>query len=104
MVINRSFLLLGVVILQGCTEGLIYTHTTRPLTTNYERTPNNINSKSGDGATKQIDIQLSVEWDSNGIGEIAREHGFEEVYYADIETFEVLFGIWEKEYVHIYGR
>ena len=42
-------------------------------------------------------------WDTNGIGEIGKENGLEEVYYADLETLSVL-GIWTQRWVHVYGR
>ena len=39
---------------------------------------------------------------SKHFGEIAKEHGFETVYYADLETLSVL-GVWTQQYVHVYG-
>jgi hypothetical protein len=35
-------------------------------------------------------------------GTIARDYGFEEVYYADLQTLRVL-GVWPQRFVTIYG-
>jgi hypothetical protein len=90
--------------MQGCVRGLLYTHTTKPLTTDYQQTPAGSGLNTAHGDTKHINIHLQVKWDSNGIGEIAKSNDIREVYYADIETISVLFGIWQQQYVHIYGK
>ncbi len=46
---------------------------------------------------------LHFMWDSNAIGDIAKEHGIETVYYADLEELSVL-GIWHEYTIHIYGK
>lgn len=89
------------VICTGCTQGFIYDRTTRPLTTNFNQTP--FGSDNAHGSTKQVTFQVEAKWDTNGIGEIAREHGLEEVYFADIETFRIL-QFWEKNTVRVYGK
>lgn len=104
MVIKHLAVLACIVVMQGCTQGLLYSHTTTPLTTNYQLTPNSDADKRGDGSTKHIHVQLQAKWDTNGIGEIAKEHGLHDIYYADLEKVSVLLGIWEQEYVHIYGQ
>ena len=86
----------------GCASpfGLVYTHTFEPLSTDYHRTP--VVSDQSAGDVKQIQYYVRVSWSSNGIGEIAKEYGFDEVYYADLETLSVL-GIWEQQWAHVYG-
>ena len=37
-----------------------------------------------------------------GIGSIAKENGFKEVYYADLRTLSIL-GVWTQRFVTIYG-
>lgn len=69
--------------------------------TDFAATPAGSERSSGD--IKTVTFYVSVEWDKNGIGTIAKEHGIEEIYYADIETFIVL-GYWQQQRVHIYGR
>ncbi len=100
----RVAAILSVLLLCGCMQGLIYTHTTRPLTTHFDRTPVG-NGSEGEGDVKEVryNLYLRVLWDENSIGTIAKESGFDEIYYADIETFSVL-GIWNQYRVHVYGR
>lgn len=89
-------------LLAGCagTFGLIYSHTRQPLTTDFHRTPASTQTASGD--TKQIDYYVRVLWSGNAIGDIARQHGFETVNYADLETLRVL-GVWTQQWAHVYG-
>ena len=81
-------------------SGCVYTHTVKPLTTDFHDTP--VVSDKGRGDTKQVDYYVRLTWSSNAIGQIAKENGFEEVYYADLETLQIL-GIWTQEWAHVYG-
>ena len=82
-------------------SGCIYTHTVEPLTTNFHDTPVMLDTAMGD--VKQIDYYVRLSWSANAIGEIAKEAGFEEVYYADLETLSI-FGIWTQQWAHVYGK
>jgi len=82
-------------------SGCIYSHTVIPLTTDFRSTPTGDESRSGD--VKQVTFYVSVTWDENGIGAIAKEHGIEEIYYADIEKIRVL-GYWKQQRVRVYGH
>lgn len=84
-------------VLSGC----IYAHTVAPLTADFTGTPAGNGSSSGE--IKTVTFYVSVEWDKNGIGTIAKKHGIEEIYYADIETVSV-FRYWTQKRVHVYGR
>ena len=89
-------------VVSGCTSGGIYSHITRPLVTDLRGTP--IGEKTAAQDIKHFTIEgYHIEWDSNAIGEIAKNHGIEEIYYADLETLSIL-GIWSQYHVHIYGR
>ena len=82
--------------------GRIYTHVRRPLDVNYDRTETSLDTRRGD--VRRITYSnLRVDWGENAIGELGRQAGFEEVLYADLETFSIL-GIWTQNWVHIYGR
>jgi hypothetical protein len=76
------------------------THTFEPLTTDFHNTPVVNDQAAGD--TKEIDYYVRVLWSGNGIGEIAKQYGFDTVNYADLETLKVL-GIWTQEWAHVYG-
>ena len=92
---------LAVLLLCAGLAGCVYSHTTRPLTTDLHGAT--IVDATSSGDVKQFDYYLRVVWDSNGIGQIAAENGFEEVYYADLETLRIL-GIWTQQWVHVYGK
>ncbi len=95
--------ILGALLLCGCTYGAIYTHVTRPLTTHFDRTPvGNGFHAEGDVKELRYNAYLRVLWDENSIGSIAKDAGFKQIYYADLETFSVL-GIWSQYRVHVYG-
>ncbi len=94
----RLVLLLGAcLVLSSC----IYAHTVEPLMTDFRATPTGDGVSSGE--IKRVTFYVSVEWDKNGIGSIAKKHGIEEIYYADIETTRVLW-YWRQQRVQVYGR
>jgi len=101
--VARIAAILGVLLLCGCTYGAVYTHITRPLTTNFHRTPvgDGFHAK-GDVKELRYNAYLRVLWDENSIGSIAKDAGLSELYYADLETFSIL-GIWTQYRVHVYG-
>lgn len=88
-------------LLSSCAQGFLYAHTTQPLTTNFQATP--VGGEMGHGSTKQISVQVQAQWDSNGIGEIAKQANLETIYFADIETLRIL-RFWKKKTVHVYGQ
>jgi hypothetical protein len=92
----------GILLLASCTPyGLLYTHIKKPLDTNMSQTPMIDNNVQGD--IKHIRFYVDVMWDSNAIGDIAKKHGIETIYYADIEMLSVL-TIWNRYTVHVYGN
>jgi len=91
--------------LTGC--GLIYTHVTKPLDTNFtgqQIEPLDGMSIHGRNSSKHLTVEsLQVEWGDRGIGQLAKDFGLQKVYYADIETLSVL-SIWRQRWIHIYGE
>src|SRR5512135_172247 len=92
----------------GTLFGGIYFHTVQPLTFNPLPTEFEEGSKEGRGRINQIQYPLtsaiSMRLGKNGLGEIAKAQGIQKIYYADIERWSALFGLWSSEVVHIYGR
>jgi len=82
-------------------SGCIYSHTVEPLMTDFELTPTGDEPSSSE--VKSVTYYVTVEWDENGIGTIAKANGIEDIYYADIETTRIL-RFWKRRRVHIYGR
>lgn len=81
--------------------GYVYSHTTEPLMTDFSSTP--AAAERSSGAVKTLTFYVTIQWDKNGIGAIAKANGIEEIYYADVETIKVL-NYWQRRRVHIYGR
>ncbi|MBU1052381.1 MAG: hypothetical protein KKC46_00950 [Proteobacteria bacterium] len=83
-------------------KGYVYTHITTPLDINADKTPiGPAESKKGD--IKHIHYRVDIKWDSNAIGDIAKQSGLNEVYFADIETLSIL-SLWSQYTVHVYGK
>jgi hypothetical protein len=98
------WLIVMAVVLQvsGCGMGIIYTHTVHLLTLDMDRTP--LVPTSNEGDIKHIQLRgIGVAWDSTAIGDIARKHGMNELYFADLETLSVL-SIWHQHTLHVYGK
>jgi hypothetical protein len=93
-----------VVVLSGCTTGIIYTHTMQPLTLDLHSTK--IVPTGGEGDVKHLVLiypPLSAAWDDAAIGDIAKKNGIQELYFADLETLRILY-IWNRYWVHVYGK
>ncbi len=92
----------------GTLWGGIYSHTVEPLTFNRHPTMLKESERDGVGRVNQFTYPLtagmSIRLGRNGLGDVAKEHGIETIYYADIEHWSALFGLWSSEVVHIYGR
>lgn len=88
--------------LSGCGGGYFFTHVVEPLDVNLDNTPV-FQAKGGSGNTKRVRYYVDIEWDSNGIGDIVRRAGLDEVHYADLETLSIA-GIWQQRFVNVYGK
>lgn len=84
-------------------DGLLFKHTIEPLDLDMNQTP--VGTKARSGSIKHIQYSyIGASWDSNAIGDIARQRGIETIYYADIETVSVLLRIFNFYTVHVYGE
>jgi hypothetical protein len=81
--------------------GFLYTRTVEPLS-RHNKPVQAFSDYAAQGDRKGLEIQnVSVIWDDNAIGEIARKSGLKKIYYSDLETRRVLF--WSRQIVHVYG-
>ena len=86
----------------GCTAGILYQHTVEPLTINHRATP--AAGTRGESEIKHIQFSYAgIMWGEAALGDIAREKGLQELYFADLEYLSVL-TIWRQYTVHLYGR
>ncbi len=94
----------------GCANGVLfnsglYSHTVQPLTINPNPTEVRSSLQQALGRTTQLQYTVvSVRVGKTGIGAVAKEHGIETVYFADLERWSAVFGLWQMEVVHIYGK
>ena len=107
------FILATSLLLSGCAVlsddplvGYIYTNKVIPYTEELNNTP--VATASGKSSIVRIqepfsDLGIYTELNTNAIGEIARENGFKNVHYADLESFS-LFRIWRSQTLIIYGE
>ncbi len=107
------FLISAAFCLSGCgaisrnsLTGYIYVHTRIPYTQNLDNTP--VADHGGEGKIIEVKEPFSgygvtAKFNSNAVGDIARLHGIETVYWADLEYFNLL-GIWKERKLHIYGK
>ncbi|HUI46034.1 MAG TPA: hypothetical protein VL122_08665 [Nitrospirota bacterium] len=109
--IHRKIVALSLfLILAGCTNGVLfnsglYSHTVEPLTINPNPTEVRNSMKQARGYVNQFEYQMvSIRVGKNGLGQVAKEHGLKIVYFADIEKWSAVFGLWQMQVVRIYGR
>lgn len=95
--------LLAALLLAGCSSpfALFYSHTTRPLTTDFAATP--VADGRYGANVRMVSFYVDVEWGDNGLGAIAKKNGIAEIYYADVQTVSV-FRYFRQDYVRVYGR
>jgi hypothetical protein len=99
---RAAAMLMFAVIASGCTVGLIYTHTREPLTIDHHTTLAAGTDTTGD--IKHIQVSwVGIKWGDAALGDIAKEKGLHELYYADLEYLSVL-TILMQSTVHLYGR
>ncbi len=101
-------LLLALLLSTSCTYGFIYTDISEPLVRNMDATPNPKNAKTVSLGQLKLEepftpVGLRVEVNSNAIGEAARQHGIEDIYYADLRTISILGGIFQMRSVYVTG-
>lgn len=83
--------------------GLLYTHTVRPLS-RHRGAVDVAPTGAASGNMKQFQFQyVSILWDDNAIGEIAKKGGIETIHYADLETRSYILGLWTRHTVHVHG-
>ena len=103
-----AFAALVLVVATGCAHrpsaptGILFSYSTRPLTTNFHQTPV-VDGSSGAGSIFQVQYYVRLDWGDDSIGGLAEQAGFDEVYYADITTLRV-YSYFKMERVRVYGH
>ena len=91
--------------------GLLYSDTSVPLTYNMNRTPNpgRKSRKLGIAQKNRLSepitgLAITVEVNSNAIGDAIKEAKMDTIYYADLRTVSILAGLYQKKTVTVVGR
>jgi hypothetical protein len=103
-------MLISCILASGCgviSRGMLYTNTVQPLCKDARGTI--LGDKMGVGSSKKIEIpttriDLSAEWDTRAIGDIARANGISTVYGCDTRRRSYVLGLWRSDEVIIYGE
>ncbi len=106
--VTRTLLSIAcILLLSGCVrDGIIYTHKIEPYSKKFNATP--VGSKQIIINTHQIKepasgYNLYAEWTTQFIFNESRRAGINEIYYMDKQTLSVLFGIYKRESIVVYG-
>ena len=90
----------------GCMRGWLYTNVRTPAVSDIEAAPR---------GTRMVELTalqfkepvsgagMTVQWDSRAIGDAARQHGLDRVYFADLHTLSILGGLWKKQTIEVWG-
>jgi len=108
--VHKTFTIIAAITLSGCgviSRGIIYTDTTQPLCKDARGTT--LGGLSGKGSSKRVEIpttkvDIGAEWDSRAIGDIAKAHGITTVHACESRRQSILFGLWRRDEVIIYGE
>ncbi len=105
---QAKILVLVVIVCAFALQGCLFRHTVEPITFNREPTKVRESEREAVGRITHLAYPLafglSIRLGKNGLGDIAKEHGMNTIYYADIEKWRALFGLWSMDIVHLYGR
>jgi hypothetical protein len=87
-------------------RGLLYTDTVQPFCTDLRGTT--LGSKATSSATKAVEVplspvDLSAEWSTRAIGDIAKNNGINVVHSCDLRRESYVLGIWRRDEILIYG-
>lgn len=103
----KLLLVLAVLSVTGCAPyGVIYSDTVSSYSRNFSATSNS--SKQCQIKTHQLrepftGYSISSEWTSDFILKEARNAGIKEISYIDKQNISVLFGIYRREKLIVYG-
>ena len=109
MAIRGLFILLLCFALSGCAAtapGRIYTNVVRPYSIDFKETP--VGSKHCEIDLHSVQEPFSargitVEWTSGEILAAAEKAGIDHIYYTEERVLSILFGVYERRRLIVYG-
>ena len=107
MAISKQLLALAILLQVGCaSRGILYSHVTEPATIKFDRAPTGTKKCVVPGYKLREPVTgygISAEWDSNYLKMVARQAGITNMYYADLDTLSILFRVYQRRTLIIYG-
>jgi len=109
MAIKTALLILALFLSFGCsrfTPGVLYTHTVRPISIDFDQTAVGTKRTQLDEhrvSEPMSGIGLSVEWTANRIRAAAEAAGITQIAFVEEETLSFLLGIYQRRRLIIYG-
>ncbi len=109
MAIKTPLLILALFLSFGCsrfTPGVLYTHTVRPISADFDRTA--VGSKRAYLDEHRVSepfsgVGLSVEWTAERIRTAAEAAGMKTITFTEEETLSFLLGLYQRRRLIIYG-
>lgn len=105
---TKAWHLILTILLFACSAGcgILYTNTIKPYSTDFDNTP--IGSKRCTINAHRFKepvtrLGISGEWDTNNIKKAAREAGITKIYYADMQTINIVLGTYRRKTLILYG-
>lgn len=104
---NKLLLICFILVCNACAgHGLIYTNVTDPECTDMRSTK--VGSKVARGKTIRVEIptsrvNLTAEWNTRAIGDVAKKNKFSKIYFCDKKTFSIFGGLYRQEEIIVYG-
>ncbi len=98
-----------ILFLSACTipaRGVLYSHVTRPHSTNFKNTP--IGTKQAFLDDYQVrepfsGFKITAEWSTDAINAAAEKVGITHIAYTDEQTLSILFGVYHRRRLIIHG-
>jgi len=109
MVIKTFILACIILALTGCAgpiQGLLYKHVIQPHSTNFDNSP--IGTKRAFLDDYQVSeplsgLKITAEWSTDAIKAEAKKAGITNIAYTDEQTLSILFGLFRRRRLIIYG-
>jgi len=106
MKIARFTVLLLILPLAGCLSGRLYHDVVEPLSVNFNNTP--VGSKRCVLNTHRVKepfsgYGISAEWDSAAAADQLRGAGISKVCYTELHTFSILWDVYTRKQIIVYG-
>ena len=107
MAIRSQLLAVMLLVLTGCaSRAYLYSRVIEPATENFKHAPVGSKQCALHGYRLREPVSgygVSAEWDTKYLKKAALEAGITNVYYADLETLSILYRVYQRRTLIVYG-